>query len=57
MRILRGIPAFKKARMRFQRPSPRFLCFRESRRQAQLVARADNSEASPPGGWDKTVKT
>ena len=52
MEILRGIPAFKKARMHLQRPSPRILRFRESRRVAQLLHRMDNSRTSPPGGQD-----
>ena len=56
MRILRGIPAVKKARVRFQWPSPRFLRFRESRRLAQLLHQVDNSKTSPPGGWDKTFE-
>ena len=56
MKILRGAPAFKKARVRLQRPSPRILRFRESRRLAQLLHRSDNSKASPPGRWDKTLK-
>ena len=56
MRILRGIPAFKKARVRFQRLSLRFLRLQESRRLAQLLHRVDNSKTSPPREWDKTFK-
>ena len=52
MEILRGTPAFKKARVRLQRPSPRILRFRESRRVAQSLHRMDNSRTSPPGGQD-----
>ena len=57
MKILRGIPAFKKARMRLQRPPPRFFRFRKTRRPAQLFHQLDNSKASPSGGWDKKLKT
>ena len=57
MKILRGIPAFKKDRVRVQRPSPRVLRFRESRRLAQLLYQMDDSKTSPLDGWDKTFKT
>ena len=57
LKILRGAPAFKKARVRLQRPLPRILRFRESRRLSHPLDRPDNSKASPPGRWGKTLKT
>ena len=52
-----GRPAFKKARVRLRRLSPRPLRFRESRRQAQLFPQEDNSKTLLPDGWDKIAKT